>query len=1151
MPTNLPENRIKKIKLPNNTEYTIVPEILQNSGYQVSLPTLTEDSTIALTSDLDSRVSTSFLKAPDYSSSSTYYTSQRVVHDGRLYVCTTAIQTAEEWNEEHWTEITIEDYFPFADDITDLTVNELAQHYREKFSFEHNTKLYFCKISRRVISSTRYVTVTISTAEGYYAVSGRGVDADALLNTYISDVMIADNFHTYATLEDNQLFLGSNTFNKLQVDIQNSDDYAVFLVDTSDSELKNDTFLQVDDENTGSRSHWKTETLTDSREYIFPNKSGTIAMVEDISQPMTSITYDELKALRDNNELIPGMQYRITDYSCTTTQFDTRSAGHNFDIIVTADSTHILNENARACVNANDTTYFKKASGADWINPRPTPVFSYWINTNEDTGYGKVPPAEQGPVHGTAQVITEYTKINYNGRELPAMFNPDPETTTFTNSVVSVQYVVRDDEHSYEGSTEYKPNDVFCELNYVEVDNTTYPVLYKNDIRHFGYNNVDHDDVFRYDGDYTLDGTVYSRWKKYDHGSLDSAYYTGIDVLTQRIVVNNEFTITQEQLTAGIAVSHESSENDLYYVYDGTETIMEGVENTLCHALYAVNEDGEEVYADGSYKVEDTFVEISYMTLDGVLTPVMYKNDLWNKEYVEEGTDYGDVFVYIGNLTVDGTTYNRWRKYEHGNIDPSDYTGFDVLTEVIVVNNQFTISQQEFTDAIQYNYATYDKWKCLYASDLSPENGWYLTNKLVDNVYTESNLNTWELKYSLDNDTKRFGWALDGQQIVYNDVIYDRSSDNDNTNDNPDFTGYQIGWKSNDSSHNILYSPNETISSSDGLFNPVEEAVIFQPDYSVHTGKGVIYYMKDENNNECSYDFKNILFKRYQIESSNSFNSSYSGINSSQFPSDVGNLSNYSLYAYTFTWLTENNENIIDASVAYNDLPNDENNIDGVHNNIIKSYYDSYDGVFKLNNIAFISRYSFEDGSFYGINNNSFEPNCHDCSFLDNCYDNVFKCTLSSIFFSYSCNYNTIGNLSRRIVLNNDNSDNYLTGVDITIGSMSNHNNFSGGNIKCGDMFSRVTITNGSNINFTYNGNPLKCVEDVIIDSGCNYLQITSDTAYEVQYLPVAKMHIHTGVHGTNPSLPKIISKGRSSGALQQEYLYNYYANGTKDIILD
>ena len=65
-------------------------------------------------------------------------------------------------------------------------------------------------------------------------------------------------------------------------------------------------------------------------------------------QPMQSITYAELVALRDSSSLIAGMQYRITDYDFTTTEEDTDSAHILFDIIVTADSKSVLNENARA-----------------------------------------------------------------------------------------------------------------------------------------------------------------------------------------------------------------------------------------------------------------------------------------------------------------------------------------------------------------------------------------------------------------------------------------------------------------------------------------------------------------------------------------------------------------------------------------------------------------------------------------------------------------------------------------------------------------------------------------------------------------------------------------------------------------------------------
>ena len=69
---------------------------------------------------------------------------------------------------------------------------------------------------------------------------------------------------------------------------------------------------------------------------------------------LTKITWADLKAKRDAGELIPGVQYRIIDYQCTTTQTDTQSAGHQFDIIVTADSNNKLNEVARAIRHEGD-----------------------------------------------------------------------------------------------------------------------------------------------------------------------------------------------------------------------------------------------------------------------------------------------------------------------------------------------------------------------------------------------------------------------------------------------------------------------------------------------------------------------------------------------------------------------------------------------------------------------------------------------------------------------------------------------------------------------------------------------------------------------------------------------------------------------------
>lgn len=80
---------------------------------------------------------------------------------------------------------------------------------------------------------------------------------------------------------------------------------------------------------------------------------------------MTEITWSSLVSLRNSKQLIPGMQYRITDYHTTTSQKNTKSVDHQFDIIVTADSTDTLNESARAIQHVGDT-YFSNCNLAAW-----------------------------------------------------------------------------------------------------------------------------------------------------------------------------------------------------------------------------------------------------------------------------------------------------------------------------------------------------------------------------------------------------------------------------------------------------------------------------------------------------------------------------------------------------------------------------------------------------------------------------------------------------------------------------------------------------------------------------------------------------------------------------------------------------------------
>ena len=79
----------------------------------------------------------------------------------------------------------------------------------------------------------------------------------------------------------------------------------------------------------------------------------------------TDILYADLVTLISNNELVPNTSYRITDYTTTTAQTDTQSAGNNFDIIVTALSTNKLSEIA-SCVRKSGDTYFTNAKLEAW-----------------------------------------------------------------------------------------------------------------------------------------------------------------------------------------------------------------------------------------------------------------------------------------------------------------------------------------------------------------------------------------------------------------------------------------------------------------------------------------------------------------------------------------------------------------------------------------------------------------------------------------------------------------------------------------------------------------------------------------------------------------------------------------------------------------
>ena len=80
---------------------------------------------------------------------------------------------------------------------------------------------------------------------------------------------------------------------------------------------------------------------------------------------LVSTTYQSLLDLRENSSLVPGRFYRITDYVTTTSQENTQSAGHQFDVIVLALTNDTLSERAWACHHEGDT-YFQNSHLESW-----------------------------------------------------------------------------------------------------------------------------------------------------------------------------------------------------------------------------------------------------------------------------------------------------------------------------------------------------------------------------------------------------------------------------------------------------------------------------------------------------------------------------------------------------------------------------------------------------------------------------------------------------------------------------------------------------------------------------------------------------------------------------------------------------------------
>lgn len=214
-------------------------------------------------------------------------------------------------------------------------------------------------------------------------------------------------------------------------------------------------------------------------------------------------------------------------------------------------------------------------------------------------------------------------------------------------------------------------------------------------------------------------------------------------------------------------------------------------------------------------------------------------------------------------------------------------------------------------------------------------------------------------------------------------------------------------------------------------------------------GKGVIYYMKDEWNNECPYDFKNILYKRWAVRTDPSVaDPSISGLDGKYLGIEVL-LNNdlqpelvldeneqtqpYFKYFYTFNVYNNDTDSDEDASVAVNIVSPkyEDTNGDICVNNVIKEaywYVDDYGDFYEDNrmilpNIVFEGEHEPSSDTFVLMHNNFFDNQCAFNTFSNGCFNNRF----GKEFYKNTAGVNFINNIFEGVCFTNTFSNNFNT----------------------------------------------------------------------------------------------------------------------------
>ncbi|MBR5189167.1 MAG: hypothetical protein IKW17_02790 [Paludibacteraceae bacterium] len=305
----------------------------------------------------------------------------------------------------------------------------------------------------------------------------------------------------------------------------------------------------------------------------------------------------------------------------------------------------------------------------------------------------------------------------------------------------------------------------------------------------------------------------------------------------------------------------------------------------------------------------------------------------------------------------------------------------------------------------------------------------------TEGYFANSNLASWKLKYSLDNDSAKFAWASDGGEKWT--VTLPELGAMDLTpvsTDDSTYEGFPYKFTSNvqGMAVEVYFAHLELQEGEEFIPNIIYIAAMGQVMTNqfpvmeiVHEeqtpGKGVIWEMEDEYNNLCCYDFKNVQFKRSLIiatkedpsEDECAFYGKYVGQAMEELPALPEGYAidpNDSKYLYTFSVIGADG-NVEDNSLGVDLTSAGMGIIHLCGLNQIKANVNQSSFAVDLNNIVFVSTCnSIEDIMNLIQIGNTFGTLCMGNTFVNGAMENIFGNYCSYNTFGNGCSGNSFGN---------------------------------------------------------------------------------------------------------------------------------------------